>query len=193
MLRLNVPLRSQVEPRNSYQQYRVELKADFNDRCGYCDAHDDVLWARGHYHIDHFAPHSKFPDLKATYENLVYSCPFCNRAKSNKWHGDDAMVHNDGLRGFVDPCSADFDEHLSRSEEGRIVALTDLGRHVLIELKLQLARHQMSWQSEAFLKLRDRANVLLDDPRLKGDQRLVLLEEFRELTNSYERSKRAAL
>lgn len=193
MLRINVPLRSQVEPKNRYQLYRVELKADFNDRCGYCDAHDDVLWARGHYHIDHFAPHSRFPELKETYENLVYSCPFCNRAKSNKWLGNDAQVHNDGVRGFVDPCSADLDQHLSRSNDGRIIAMTDLGRYVMSELKLQLARHQMSWQSEAFLKLRDRVNALLDDPRLVGDRRLVLLEEFRELTNSYERSKRAAL
>ena len=193
MLRLSIPVRSDVDSRNSYQQYRAELKADFNHRCGYCDAHDDVVWARGHYHIDHFAPHSQFPLLKESYENLVYSCPFCNRAKSNKWHGNDATVHNDGIRGFVDPCSNEYDQHLTRSDDGKIIALTNLGRYLLVELKLQLARHQMAWQSEALLKLRDRVSALLDDPRLEGDQRMVLLEEFRELTNSYEHSKRAAL
>jgi uncharacterized protein (TIGR02646 family) len=193
LLRLSIPVRSAVEQKNRYQQYRTELKADFNSRCGYCDAHDDVIWARGHYHIDHFAPHSLFPVLKQTYENLVYSCPFCNRAKSSKWHGNDAAVHNDGSRGFVDPCTEDYDQHVSRTDDGRIIALTELGRYVVIELKLQLARHQMAWQSEVFLKLRDRVNALLDDPRLEGDQRLALLEEFRELTHSYEHSKRAAL
>lgn len=152
-----------------------------------------MLWARGHYHIDHFAPHSLFPELKETYENLVYACPFCNRAKSNKWNGDDPLVHNDGSRGFIDPCSSEYDEHLSRTAEGKIEAVSKLGEHVVAELKLNLVRHQMSWQSELFLKLRDRVNSLLDDPRLAGDQRGALLEEFRELTNSYERAKRAAL
>lgn len=193
MLRSKIPIRSVVEKKNSYTLYRASLKADFNDRCGYCNANDDVIWARGHYHIDHFAPHSKFPELKETYENLVYSCPFCNRAKSSKWHGDDAAVHNDGTRGFVDPCSEDYDLHLERSADGRILAVTDLGKHIVHELKLQLARHQMAWQSEAFLNLRNRVDALLKDGRLAGDQRSALLEEFWELTNRYEDAKRAAL
>lgn len=193
MLRKVVPSRSIVEKKKSYSQYRGQLKADFNHRCGYCDAHDDVVWARGNYHIDHFAPHSLFPELKETYENLVYACPFCNRAKSNKWHGDDPSVHNDGSKGFIDPCSTMYDEHLTRTSEGKIEAVTKLGEYVVTELKLNLVRHQMSWQSEMFLKLRDRVNNLLDDPRLAGDQRCALLEEFRELTNTYEHAKRAAL
>lgn len=193
MLRRQKPARSDVEPKGSYRQYRDQLEADFNSRCGYCDAHNDVLWARGHYHIDHFAPHSLFPELKETYTNLVYACPFCNRAKSNKWHGNNSEVHNDGVKGFIDPCENEYDEHLSRTEDGKIVPRTLLGEHIAEELKLRLARHQMSWQSEALLSLRDRVDTLLDDPRLEGGSQQRLLREFRELTNAYEQAKRSAL
>jgi uncharacterized protein (TIGR02646 family) len=193
LLRLKIPTRSEVEAKKSYKLYRKELAADFNRRCGYCDAHDDILWARGSYHIDHFAPHSKFPELKETYSNLVYSCPFCNRAKSSKWFSDSADEHNDGEKGFIDPCSTDYDKHLSRLEDGRIVPTTDLGRHLMLELKLQLVRHRMAWQSEAFHRLRERVDLLLDNPLLKDTQQMALLKEFRELTKLYEYSKRAAL
>ena len=107
-------------------------------------------------HIDHFAPQSKFPALANCYENLVYACSFCNRAKSNKWVGDDPEVPNDGNKGFVDPCDAEFDNHLGRSEEGRIVALTELGRFLVENLNLRLERHQLLWQL-------NRAEFVLDE------------------------------
>lgn len=193
MLRNSIPVRTAAEPKNSYRLYREQLKTDFNNRCGYCDAPDDVLWARGPYHIDHFAPHSKFSDLKETYGNLVYACPFCNRAKSDKWHGECADTPNDGCIGFVDPCSHEYDQHLSRSTEGKIVAVSALGEHIRNELKLKLSRHQMAWQSEAFLKLRDRIDALLEVIPEEDVNEVRLLRKFKELTKHYEQSKRAAL
>lgn len=57
------------------------------------------------------------------------------------------MLHNDGMRGFIDPCSPDFDVHLNRDDDGRIVGTSDLGRHIVKELNLSLLRHQLLWRA----------------------------------------------
>jgi uncharacterized protein (TIGR02646 family) len=192
MLRKVVPRRSAVAKQAVYTAYRASLTADFNSRCGYCDASDDPEWGRGRYHIDHFAPHSKFPDLKEEYSNLVYACPWCNRAKSNKWIGATHDVHNDGASGFIDPCTNDYDDHVMRHTDGQIRAVTVLGAYIIRELKLHLMRHQLTWQSEAFLSLRNRIDELIDNPEVPKDRRMELLEQFRELTKSYDSTRRAA-
>ena len=87
-VRTNLPKRSDVAPRNSYREYRAELRHDFFGSCGYC-GDDDERVDRITFHIDHFAPKSVFPDLALSYGNLVYACRFCNVGKSNHWIGSD--------------------------------------------------------------------------------------------------------
>jgi uncharacterized protein (TIGR02646 family) len=113
------PVRSEgVMPRTKHQAYKDELRVDFRRRCGYCDDKDVYSGGKRGFHIDHFKPKSKFDDLKTTYSNLVYSCPYCNIAKSNKWKP---------RVGFIDPCSAEYENHLLRDERGRIVPKTKRG------------------------------------------------------------------
>ena len=128
ILRERIPVRSVVVQRANYRLHKSELRADFNARCGYCDSIDEFFGGLSGAHIDHFAPKSKFPLLVRHYDNLVYSCPFCNRAKSNKWLGDDAETPNNGREGFVDPCSEEFDTHLARRPSGGDSANEQIGR-----------------------------------------------------------------
>ena len=159
--REQVPIRSTVEPRNNYRAYKAELRTDFRERCGYCDALDEYFGGTQGSHIDHFAPKKKFPHLKTVYENLVYSCPFCNRAKSNKWIGNDPSVPNNGTNGFVDPCDPEFDEHLARDATGRVVPLTHLGQYMVDNLNLRLMRHQFIWQAQRLDQLAERLEELI--------------------------------
>ena len=146
-LRERVPVRSSVNVQGGYRNHKRDLRADFGKRCGYCDATDQYFGGLSGAHIDHFAPKSKFPELTNTYENLVYSCPFCNRAKSNKWFGDDPRVANDGKEGFVDPCDLDFDRHLARRPTGEIFPVSILGVWMFHNFKMQLMRHRFVWQT----------------------------------------------
>ena len=86
-LRHHKPVRSNVTKRAKYQLYKEDLRRDFKERCGYCDDPDEFSGGSRGYHIDHFAPKSIFPELKTEYSNLVYSCSYCNIAKSDKWIG----------------------------------------------------------------------------------------------------------
>lgn len=189
------PARSAAPGRAHYRDYREELRQDFNGCCGYCDDSDlgiDPIC----FHIDHFAPKVRFPDLTCTYTNLVYACRFCNIHKSSKWTGADSNSHHDGSEGFVDPCSTDYDDHLERDEEGRIVGTTALGRYIVKQLNLGLLRHQALWKARRARALRDEIPPLIERFRASGlpkdDLYIHLLERFMELQERINRYEYAA-
>lgn len=181
------PARRQVAAQVVYTAYRVDLRADFNGACGYCDDNDEGV-DRILFHIDHFAPQVRFPALKVDYGNLVYACRFCNVCKSNHWIGDDPHKPHDGQCGFVDPCSDDYEQHLERDGTGRIVGKTPLGLYIIRKLKLNLLRHELLWNARRLRVLRDEADALIDLYEASGRddsaELTTLLRRFRELTNT---------
>lgn len=152
-LRNKIPTRSNVKPRKNYRCFRINLENDFNLRCGYCDDSAELVDPIT-FHIDHFAPKKKFPELINDYNNLVFSCRFCNVSKSNKWIGEKAAEPNDGESGFVDPCSEKYDNHLERSPEGMIIPKSKIGEYMIENLKLHLNRHKYLWIARRLRKLR---------------------------------------
>jgi hypothetical protein len=115
---------------NSWGDHKPDLKIDFNDRCAYCDSYDGLrhTW----YEVDHFIPKAffrQFGNITDTqYDNLVYSCKFCNNGKLNKWPSQSETVFNDGKVGFVDPCSEEYDSHFYRNADGSIMWTSELGK-----------------------------------------------------------------
>lgn len=138
--------RSGLKQLTKYSSYRKYLKEDFGERCGYCDRAES--YSRGDFHIDHFAPQKPFKDLATSYNNLVYSCPICNSAKSNKWISNSPDISVKGDEGFLDPCSDKYEELFYRDSQGRIQAKTNLGNYIKKELKLYLDIHSISWTIE---------------------------------------------
>ena len=184
-LRLKRPNRSSVQQRARYGSYKPDLRKDFSNRCGYCDGLDGFYGGTRGFQIDHFAPKSLFPELTLAYENLVYSCPFCNRAKSNKWIGLNSMAPHNGLEGFVDPCEQDFENHLDRDSFGKVFAKTEVGEYMVKHLNLRLLRHQYIWQSQKLEELARRINKLLPLVKNKSDREYQLLKMHVEVTTSY--------
>lgn len=186
------PARSAVPPRTPYTAYRNELRTDFHGCCGYCDDSDERC-DRISFHIDHFVPKTRFPALETEYGNLVYACRFCNIHKSSKWIGNDHAVHNDGTIGFIDPCTADYDDHVHRDAHGRICGRTDLGKYIVKELNLGLLRHELLWRSRRARVLRDMIPPLIERYDAAGlpksDTYVDLLKRYMELSrriDSYE-------
>ena len=138
------PKRKFTETRTTYGAYKKYIIQDFNNRCGYCDDLDKFNGGYRNYQIDHFKPKKKFPDLEITYDNLVYCCPFCNRAKWDKWKDKD---------GFIDPCCDEYDNHISRNNKGQIqYDTTPQGKYIYENLKLHLKRHELLWMIEKLQK-----------------------------------------
>ncbi len=135
-LRIQTPMRTCAKTYAQYSSFRPYLQADFHNRCGYCDDADRFHGNSRYYQIDHFKPHSlpQFLRLKLHYSNLVYSCPFCNRAKSNKW---------ENVSGFIDPCGPAYDNHLARNNKGQIISKSPSGDYMYQNLNLYLMRHEL--------------------------------------------------
>ncbi|MBY7831082.1 HNH endonuclease [Vibrio fluvialis] len=182
----STPNRSKVAPKTRYQDYRNDLRNDFNCSCGYCDDSDEFQ-DKSTFHIDHFAPKSKFPKLELVYDNLVYSCRFCNVAKSNKWVMKNHLVSHDGRRGFVDPCSNDYNSHIYRSPKGAILPHTDLGNYMIKELNLGLIRHEYLWKARQLRKKRLKLMQLLEKLPRGSDGREEVLEAIVNLVEQYEK------
>lgn len=188
LLRLHgqAPVRRDVPAQVRYALYRVDLRADFTASCGYC-GDDDERADKSTFHIDHFAPKKVFPHLELAYSNLVYACRFCNVSKSDHWIGTDPTIHNDGLKGFVDPCSEDYDTHLGREAGGRIIAKSDLGAYIVKRLKLYLLRHELLWRARKARALRDQIDDVIKEYKARGKplpDYAPLLEHFYEITKS---------
>lgn len=144
LLRKRIPAHSKI--RKVPHDVKKHLKHDFHGRCAYCDDLDSLVDVN--FEVEHFAPKSKFPERQAVYQNLLYACPYCNRAKSKYWVSDDPDVNINGNEGIVNPCSEDYDLHLGRSETGCIYPKTLLGEFMYRKLKLYFRRHELFFNLE---------------------------------------------
>lgn len=135
-----IPLRDKVPTRRTkptknpsgenWSHHKPDLKEDFNNRCAYCDSFDG--FRHTYFEVDHFIPKDFFKQFgnidSCQYNNLVYSCKFCNNSKRAKWPTQSQTEHNNGKQGFVDPCSKEYDAHFYRTNEGAIMWKNELGK-----------------------------------------------------------------
>lgn len=165
----NKPIRTCAKTYKDYKSFKPHLRDDFNKRCGYCDDNDFYAGGKRSYHIDHFKPHSieRFKHLKETYSNLVYSCPYCNNAKSNNW---------ESKSGFIDPCEDEYDNHIERTIKGNIQYKTDQGKYIFENLKLGLRRHELLWCIEKLQEQKKDIGTRLDN--CKNINELEVAQQF---------------
>ena len=162
--------RTSVQPKARYSLYKIELREDFVSKCGYCDTPDYYSGGKSGFHIDHFAPKSKFDALKNEYSNLVYCCPICNIGKSNDWPGNSSSISFIGDVGYVDPCHPDYHDHLARGVDGAILALTPLGVYIHKKLKLNLRRRQVCWLMERMEQQLTQLAKIADKPGAESEE-----------------------
>lgn len=179
------PSRSDAEEQTHYRKYKPELREDFNKSCGYCDDSDVYAGGVRGFHIDHFAPKSKFPDMHITYTNLVYACPICNIYKGNYWPSELAHEPVIDNNGFVDPCDPLYDDHLERADDGMIVFTSDLGEFIYQKLKLGLRRHQLIWILSKAKHILRRLKAGIDKTPKGSDERDELSEMFISVTTEF--------
>ena len=131
------------------------------------------------FQIDHFRPKSKYPDLKNDYNNLVLSCPICNRNKSDDWPTNDKNVyHNDSI-GYVDPASKEFDEVFYRDEDGNIFSNYDYGKYMITKLKFDIRPIKELWKLERLYQAKKNINQKIKQGKISMDE----YRDFYEISN----------
>lgn len=174
---------------SNYRRYKDLLANDFHECCGYCDDHHSFSGGQNNYHIDHFAPKSIFPTLENEYSNLVYSCPYCNRSKSDKWVSSEANENIvDGI-GFADPCDTDYDAHLYRKSDGSIAYKDSVGEYMFKELNLCLERHRIAYMMDMLDRKIDQINEFLENKETAVESiangKDILLETYNAFHSYY--------
>src|SRR3990170_75943 len=77
------------EPSSShYTRYRPCLRWEFGFTCAFCLLHETDLIEHGISRtgltsIEHHIAQSEAPFLRDRYDNCLYACRFCNKARSN--------------------------------------------------------------------------------------------------------------
>jgi len=143
-----------------YSDWKQQIADDCYNQCVYCSIHESPWGGIDHYHIDHFRPQSKFENLKNTITNLYYSCPICNKFKSDDWQNEP-----DDLEVICYPDPSDY--NYSDLFEVDITNYTLKGKYVssmyLIN-RLYLNRPQLVYERrEHLLKLK--AEALIDETK----------------------------
>jgi uncharacterized protein (TIGR02646 family) len=173
---------------------------DFNGNCGYCnDNHSYTGGWRG-MQIDHFAPRTPFNELEHDYDNLVYSCFYCNNAKSNDWVTDVAenSISDDGNSGYIHPREKEYANLFERSAKGSIVPRNKLGFYIYTNLNLGLLRHEIIHTMEKIFEVVKKINKVLKENNISSEisnllkenrdkllyKRFALEVQFREIINA---------
>jgi len=174
------PIPKHQEDRNvceKYSSYLGTLKSDFNKRCGYCnDIHSYRIRS---FAIDHFVPRNPI-DFTHTiqpnyYYNLVYSCNYCNSAKSNKFPTRNHEQHNDGNIGFVMPTDIAYDDLFYRDTDGTILSNNNnpLANYIIKELNLDNPIHSLMWRLEKLVRLTD---IVAQKVKATNDPELIAIQ-----------------
>ena len=163
-----------------YKSYKITLRIDFNHSCGYCNDLD-INRIRS-YVIDHFVPQT--PDgwmhrIKPNkYLNLVYSCSFCNGAKTNKWPTKKASVPNNGIEGFIMPTRYEYGRIFYRDTDGSIKynSANQLAKYIHKELNLWHPIHSLNWK---FIRILSQEKTL--DKIYKQTRNVTIKQEINDL------------
>lgn len=143
------------------------------------------------FHIDHFIPQKIFKgirdDLLTQYDNLMLSCPKCNRAKSDQYKGDINSPFIENLL-FYNPCETDYDTIFYRNELGGISSEDCKGKDMIIRLKLYRPLHNYAW-------ILERLAILLEqlDEKIAvadGEKKEKLIELHGKLAVKYYKMRR---
>jgi hypothetical protein len=125
------------------RKYRDCLRLDFGFECGYCLARETEVGPvdpYGGFQIDHFRPRSLFKNRQHMYDNLVWTCTLCNRAKGDTWPS--RREQDAGIR-FLDPAEDALGEHVcTRGETVDIINASPSGEFFVETLRLNTAAHR---------------------------------------------------
>jgi HJR/Mrr/RecB family endonuclease len=174
------------ESQRGYKQYREALRAAAGYRCEYCGVSEGALTpidvtGTGLFAIAHYFPQSTHPHLAKRFENLVYSCRFCNHAIGNS----PPICDRPELR-LIYRRNPDYEMHLQLNSDGILEALTDTGSFTLQlanlndPRKVRLRRFEKEKQVERRRIIDSLLAIysLLETEALPPDKQLSIREEL---------------
>lgn len=156
-------------PFERYQQYKSDLRREFENKCVYCRM-PDVLKGYESFGVDHYRPKRHFPLLSTVYSNLFYCCNACNSRKGEYW----PTKAERRLGVFIpNPCDHVMFDHM-RFKGIKVVEHSLAGRRAIERLELN-DEETMSYREY----VNDTLAAFSDDLTAAKQTRLGLQEKLR--------------
>ena len=169
----------------SYREYRQEIRQDCLGRCVYCDCHENELSGQTGMRMDHFRPQEKFPELVNNPHNLVWSCEFCNRQKSNYWPAfgtNDTFVGNEG---FIDPFGENRSDYFKVRNDGSIIPLKPPAKYIKTRLLLNRStakyKRWLRYQAHELIPICEEEIAKLEQLKNPSNEQAEKLSMFRQV------------
>lgn len=162
-----------------YHSYLPFLLEDFSRHCCYCNVSEKTLDVAS-FQIDHFIPQHTFrgkrDELLTQYDNLMLSCPKCNRAKSDLYEGD---ISSPSIENnlFYNPNVVDYNSIFYRNELGGISSDDEKGKEMIKRLKLYRPLHNYAWVLERLDKIIVQLQYQIEKTDEKNREQLCLLQK----------------
>lgn len=162
-----------------YHGYLPFLLEDFSRHCCYCNVSEKTLDIAS-FQIDHFVPEHTFEgirdELLTQYDNLMLSCPKCNRAKSDQFEGDIASPSIENNL-FYNPDTTDYNSIFYRNELGGISSDDAKGKDMIRRLRLYRPLHNYAWVLEKLDIIIARLDKQIECSAGEQKENLQLLQE----------------
>jgi len=170
-----------IQNKGVYTDWKEQISEDCFKQCVYCSIHEGRWGGIDHYHIDHFRPQSIFKTLKNDITNLYYSCPICNKFKSNDWQNEPSNLD---VICYPDPSDFNYSELFNIEASNHLLVGKYISSTYLIN-RLYLNRPQLVYERrEYFLQLK--AEALINDSKklIEVSEDIVLIKQaFRLIAN----------
>jgi hypothetical protein len=161
-----------------YADWKPILAAEAQNQCVYCCISDAHFGGIRNFHVEHYRPKKKFPELELVIANLFYACSICNVFKGDDWPNEPGNAVFD-YPHYPDPSVIDYAEMFTVNPISAQVEGANVTARYLIE-KLHLNRAQV---------LRNRKlNLLADQLKVLKDQ----LNEVAQTTAELDECRQAA-
>ena len=167
--------RSQIDKKDDYTEYRIEIQEDFHNICGYCGKSKECLYEE--HEIDHFVPRNIDEKRINDYYNLVYACKKCNGSKQKDWPTKNKHKSNENGKGYCDPATEEFDIHLGRDKDGNIFYKTDIGKYMYYRLHFDIRPISYVWKLMNLIEIEKK----LKEKKDRNLERLEILDKIAEL------------
>lgn len=157
--------------KGTYRDWKSQLSLEGNNQCVYCSIHEARFGGERNFHVEHFRPKSKFPDLEDDYTNLFFSCSICNIFKGSDWPSEPCDKYN--LAAYIDPAKHNYNS-IFNIENYKVISNYTSSKYMIERLYLNrpqlIIERRISCLSEKINMLNDEIPSVIDKYKnLKDD------------------------
>ncbi|MCK5677581.1 MAG: HNH endonuclease [Flavobacteriaceae bacterium] len=174
-----------VQPQTgTYSDWKEQIAEECYYQCIYCSIHETQFGGIDHYHIEHYKPKSieRFKELENDITNLFYSCPICNRFKSNDWPND---ADDLSVPCYPDPSEHDYSELFNIDSKTYKVSGLHVSTTYMTE-RLFLNRVQLIYERREYILKQREKNVRneIEEIREKHDHlfNIIYIKKYLDAT-----------